>query len=154
MGERLEHLKQAVKSLNDSDGISVEKVSSIYETAPWGVKDQGNFLNAVIKIKTVQNFSDLFYNLKRIEKEIGRKKTIRYGPREIDLDLLFFNDLIYSDQDLTIPHKGAAERDFVLVPLCEIAEDLIHPVLKKKICDICINESENSIIKKMMEKIL
>lgn len=73
---------------------------------------------------------------------VGRKKTIKWGPREIDLDVLFYNDLIYSDDEITIPHKDLMNRDFVLVPLCEIAPDFIHPELNKKISEISIFKAD------------
>ena len=76
--------------------------------------------------------------MKSVENQVGRKVTAKWGPREIDLDILFFNDLIYSDDELTIPHKDLLNRDFVLVPLNEIAAELIHPVIDKKISEICI----------------
>ena len=128
--------------------------SSIYETKPYGVKEQDNFLNAVIKISTSFNLSQLFIFLKNIEHELGRKSNTKWGPREIDLDLLFFNDIVYSDEKIIIPHKEIELRDFVLTPLCEIAPDLFHPVLNQKISDICIDEKNKTIIAKIQDKIL
>jgi len=84
---------------------------------------------------------------------MGRKNLTRWGPREIDLDILFYNDLIYNDAKLAIPHKGIAERDFVLVPLCEIAPDFIHPEINEKICDICNTELKKNIICKIPQSI-
>ncbi len=129
-------------------------VSSIYETKPYGVKEQDNFLNAVIKISTSYDLSRLFILLKNIEDELGRKSNTKWGPREIDLDLLFFNDIVYSDEKIIIPHKEIELRDFVLTPLCEIAPDLFHPVLNQKISDICIDEKNKTIIAKIQDKIL
>ena len=111
-------------------------ISSVYETEPYGVKDQDDFLNVVVKINTEYSPVDLFSLLKSIEKVLGREKTIKWGPREIDLDILFYNDLIYSDENLTIPHKGIAERDFVLTPLNEIEPGLVYPVTGKKISEL------------------
>ena len=119
----------------------VETVSSIYESAPYGVIEQGEFFNTVIKIKTYYEPKDLFHFLKSVEMQVGRKITTKWGPREIDLDILFFNDLIYSDSEITIPHKDLLNRDFVLVPLSEIAPDLIHPIMNKKISEIIIFQS-------------
>lgn len=129
------------------------EASSVYETKPYGYKNQGNFLNAAVKISTEFSFIQLLDYLKLIEKNLGRVKTEKWGPREIDLDLLFFNDLIYSNDRVTIPHKEIAYRDFVLVPLCEISPNFVHPALKIKICDICINESEKCILRKQIDKI-
>ena len=132
----------------------MEVASSIYETKPYGVKEQDNFLNAVIKISTSFNLSQLFIFLKNIEDELGSKSNNKWGPREIDLDLLFFNDIVYSDEKIIIPHKEIELRDFVLTPLCEIAPDLFHPVLNQKISDICIDEKNKTIIAKIQDKIL
>jgi len=76
--------------------------------------------------------------LKSVEQQVGRKVTTKWGPREIDLDILFYNDMVFSDNEITIPHKDLLNRDFVLVPLCEIAPDLIHPLIDKKISEIII----------------
>ncbi len=153
-GDKLRYLKEAVAKLNMKHGCTVAKCSSVYETRPFGIKEQDNFLNAVVKISTKKDFHELIYLIKHIESELGRTESARWGPREIDLDILLFNDLIFSDEKITIPHKGMAERDFVLVPLCEIDRELIHPALNKKICDICREVSENFIIRKLSAKLL
>jgi len=142
----------------------VEAASSIYESSPYGEIKQGEFFNAVIKIKTYLEPKELFQFLKSVEMKVGRKLTPKWGPREIDLDILFFNDLVYSDNEITIPHKDMANRDFVLVPLIEIESELIHPELKKKISEISIfkHESEHSyaqmkksnIIRKIPHRVL
>ena len=105
---------------------------------------QGDFFNAVFKIRTNFDVIELFRFLKSIEKKVGRKETVKWGPREIDLDILFFNDLIYSDDEITIPHRDLLNRDFVLVPLCEIAPDFVHPVINQKICEISIFKKEDN----------
>ncbi|MCU0332313.1 MAG: 2-amino-4-hydroxy-6-hydroxymethyldihydropteridine diphosphokinase [Ignavibacteriaceae bacterium] len=116
----------------------VEAVSSIYESAPYGEIIQGEFFNAVFKIKTYFELMELFKFLKLIETQVGRTATQKWGPREIDLDILFYNDIVFSDDEITIPHKDLLNRDFVLVPLNEIAPDLIHPLMNKKISEIII----------------
>jgi len=125
----------------------------LYETKPFGNRKQENYLNAVLKILTEYSVIELFSFLKGIEKELGRNETERWGNREIDMDILFYNDLVYSDSIITIPHKGIANRDFVLVPLCEIDSSLIHPELKQKICDINVADSEKCIIRKLPDKL-
>ena len=145
-GDRINHLTRAIHEIINDKNNSIENVSSVYETTPYGYKDQGNFYNAVIKIKTGYQLLELLDLLKSIEQKIGREKSTKWGPREIDLDILFYNNLIYSDDRVTVPHKEVAKRDFVLVPLSEIAPDLYHPVLNQKICDICITESEKMVI--------
>ena len=146
--DRLQHLEKAVELLKQSD-CEIAKVSSIYETKPYGYTEQNNFLNCVVKILTPLDLQELFKVTKGIEREIGRKKREKWGPREIDLDILFFNDEIYSDEKLTVPHKDVMNRDFVLVPLCEIASGFVHPKERKKICEISLDRSEQNIIRKL-----
>jgi 2-amino-4-hydroxy-6-hydroxymethyldihydropteridine diphosphokinase len=153
-GDRLRFLMKAVESINEIHECKILSVSSVYEAKPLGNMKQNNFLNAVIKIETSLSPLNLFKELKTVEKKIGRVETEKWGPREIDLDLILYNDLVYSDDVLTIPHKGLTERDFVLVPLCEVSPDITHPELKKKICDICINDSEKCIISKLPDKLI
>ena len=153
-GDKAGYLREAVLRIREDKNCSVIAASSVYETKPYGLKDQDNFLNAALEIKTGYSFSELLPVLKRIEAELGRTENRRWGPREIDLDLLLYNDIVYRDEKLTIPHDEIQFRDFVLVPLCEIAPDLIHPALNKKICNINIEESEKCIIGKIQESIL
>lgn len=108
----------------------------MHETEPWRVKDQPRFINMAIEIETGLESKELLRILKIVEKELGRKESFKWGPRSIDLDILLFDDLVLKEDDLEIPHPLMHERDFVLKPLCEIAPDIIHPVLKKKICDL------------------
>jgi 2-amino-4-hydroxy-6-hydroxymethyldihydropteridine diphosphokinase len=144
----------AISKLNGIEGCRVVKSSSVYETKPFGYKDQENFLNAVIEMSTEKVLLDVIDYLKAIEKELGRVAGTKWGPREIDLDLLFYNNTVFSNERVTVPHKEVVSRDFVLIPLCEIAPDFIHPALNLKICDICISDSEKYIIKKLSGKIL
>ena len=106
-------------------------------------------MNAVIKIKTDYSPEKLHKSLKKIEVEIGRTETVKWGPRVLDLDILFFNEMIYKSEDLQIPHKGITERDFVLLPFCEIEPDFIHPELNRKISDICTTVKIKTIISKL-----
>lgn len=125
----------------------ISALSSIYEAKPFGISEQDNYLNAVIKLKTSFELHDLFKFIKNIEVELGRKQTFKWGPREIDLDLLFYDEVILKDENITIPHPGIHQRDFVLIPLQEIEPGFFHPVLKRKISDISIPESEGNIIR-------
>jgi 2-amino-4-hydroxy-6-hydroxymethyldihydropteridine diphosphokinase len=125
----------------------------VYETKPFGDIQQNNFFNAVIKIETDYKPKELFYFLKNIEVKLGRTKSFKWGPREIDLDLLFYNKEIYSDSELTIPHRGVTERDFVIVPLCDIEPDFMHPVTQKKVSDIDLTKIESNIINKTEYKL-
>lgn len=110
--------------------------SKIYETPPWGFEDQPPFLNQAIKTQTLLSPSELLEKLKRIEREIGRKPNFRYGPRLIDLDILFYDDLIYKSEKLIIPHPEINIRAFVLIPLMDIAPNLVHPESHQKISDL------------------
>jgi len=111
-------------------------------------------LNSVIKISTNNSLFGLFEFLKQTEIKLGRQTEIEWGPREIDLDILFFNDLIYSDENITIPHSGIMERDFVLIPLSEIEPELIHPVTAKKISEVELPGTGSNIISKFDINIL
>jgi len=134
LGDRLAELTKAVGLL--SPDVRMVKASRVYETPPWGFKSQPAFLNQVLQAKTELDPPALLKYLKRIEVKMGRKATFRYGPRVIDLDILFYGSLIYSLDNLQIPHPMAAERAFVLVPLLELAPDFIHPMNGKTITEL------------------
>ncbi len=135
LGDRKESCLRAIEELQRR-GIKVTKRSALYETEPWGVKEQPRFINMVIEAETDQTPRKLLEIIKEIEREIGREETYRWGPRMIDLDILLYGDLIIDEPDLKIPHPHMLERDFVLRPLLEIAPDVMHPVLKKRIREI------------------
>lgn len=132
LGSRKENCKAAISHLIDN-GITVLKLSSMIETEPWGVKDQPKFINMAVEVETGLGPEELLQLLKQIEAEIGRRQTIHWGPRVIDLDILLYDDLILKTPDLEIPHPRIADRYFVLKPLAEIAPEIIHPVIKKSI---------------------
>src|SRR5438270_16252 len=130
IGERKENLKQAREYLVKA-GCLIKKESSVYETEPWGKKDQPFFFNEVIEIETTLNAFELMFLILQIEKQMGRERKEKWEPRIIDIDILFFNDEIIQAEHLTIPHPYLHVRDFVLMPLKEILPDFIHPVFKK-----------------------
>ena len=103
------------------------RTSPTYLTRPWGMAEQAPYLNLVIGVRTEAAPHVLLGRLQAIERALGRTRTVRYGPRTIDLDILLYGDLVIGDRRLTIPHPGLTERDFMLVPLLDIAPDLIHP---------------------------
>ncbi len=125
LGERLDNLNQALHALSES--ISITARSSVYETPPWGVVDQPRFLNQVIKGKTILPPHRLLDFVKAIEKKIGRVETYRYGPRKIDIDILLYGRRIVDTDRLLIPHPRMHERAFVLLPLSDLAPNLVIP---------------------------
>ena len=135
LGDRKEHCLKAVRLFAEK-GVVVRRRSSMYETEPWGVKDQPRFINMVIEAETGLTPEELLGVLKEIEEEVGRMETYRWGPRVIDLDILLYDNLAINTPELTIPHPRMHEREFVLRPLVEIAPDKIHPVLKKTIREL------------------
>lgn len=125
-GERLGHIQSALIHIKNDIG-SITKQSKIYETAAWGLEDQPDFLNMAIEVQTELTPEDLLKKVDEIENVLGRKRTIKWGQRTLDIDILFYNDLnIYTNQ-LRIPHPFIAERRFALVPLNDIAADHILP---------------------------
>lgn len=147
LGDRLKNINDALEKIKKRKEIKFICSSSIYETEPWGIKQQNYFLNLVIKLETDFYPQELFEFAKKCEKEIGRKKRVKWQEREIDIDILFYGDLIINDTELTIPHKEIVNRKFVLIPLNEIAGDFIHPVLKKKIKLLLQNTKDTSDVK-------
>jgi 2-amino-4-hydroxy-6-hydroxymethyldihydropteridine diphosphokinase len=134
LGEREEHLREGVRLLCDS--LKLIQVSSVYETEPWGYTDQPPFLNLVCEIETDQTSHQVLKVSKKVERQMGRSPTFRYGPRVLDIDILLYGDQVISTVSLTVPHPGMAERAFVLVPLAEIAATRVHPVLRLSVGEL------------------
>lgn len=128
VGERFSFLRHAAEAIRRIEGVRVVAYSSVYETDPFGNTAQGGFLNAAAEIETTLAPAALLKALKRIETEVGRTKSERWGPREIDLDILLYDGVVQNEAEVTVPHPGLAERRFVLVPLRELAPDVVHPV--------------------------
>jgi len=135
LGDRHNNCLRAIE-LMKQNGLSVAKQSLVHETAPWGLTEQPAFLNMAVEAETGLAPLELLGLLKKIEKDMGRQETVRWGSRIIDLDILLYDDIILKTDALVIPHPLMHEREFVLDPLAELAEDLIHPVLKKRIGDL------------------
>lgn len=144
---RIEHCIKALNELSEFSGLKA--VSSFYETEPFGVSNQNNFINCAAEVHTALKPHELLDNLVNTEKKLGRDSKGDYRPRTIDLDIVFYNDLILETDSLVIPHKQAHLRKFVLEPLCEINPDLIHPVLRRPISDILQNLSSDQYVKRI-----
>ena len=129
MGDRHENIRKALRLLEETGKVRVLKVSSFYETMPVGYTEQGMFINACAEIETSLTPAELLALCQETEHRLGRVRTIKWGPRTIDLDILLYGEMVIDTPELKIPHPLMHERDFVLKPLGEIAPDARHPVL-------------------------
>jgi len=134
IGNRAANLRQAIAALPPQ--MEVKAKSRIYETPPWGYTDQPVFYNQAVQVETYLEPLPLLKHLKRLEIALGRVPSFQNGPRLIDMDILFYDDLVLDQDNLVIPHPRMHERGFVLVPLSDIASDFIHPVLKKTVREL------------------
>lgn len=149
LGDRKKTLQEAVLLLNAESNVSVVAVSSVYETDPVGVLDQPKFLNAVLQIETDFCAQDLLDCLLAVEKRFGRVRKIHWGPRTLDLDILFFRDAIIHQPGLKVPHPHLHEREFVLVPLCDLVPDVIHPILNESLHALAKSLPQESHVRKI-----
>ena len=145
MGDRRAFLDGAVMSLGRLPHTKVVKVSSYYETPPYGMTEQADFLNGCLKLLTLLTPEELLDGLLGIEREAGRERVVRWGPRTLDLDIIFYDSLVLESEDLCIPHVEMHKRRFVLEPLCEIAPYKRHPVYVRTVREMLENiESASS----------
>ena len=133
IGDRHAYIRNAFHRLAAVEGVILQKVSSLYETAPVGYEEQGEFLNGVAEIQTCLSPHRLLHTLKKIETAVGRQHRVRWGPREIDLDLLIYEDVCLCGPELVIPHPEMHCRRFVLAPFAEIASEVVHPLFGETI---------------------
>ena len=151
-GDRLQCLKNALRQIEILAG-RVKLRSTIYETAPWGNKDQDLFLNMAISIETTLSPLDLLEVLQGIEDGMGRERTVNWGPRYMDIDILFYDDHIIDIPELTIPHPRLQERNFVLVPLSAICPDFVHPVFNRRVGELLKDCRDDLIVYAYSEKL-
>lgn len=151
LGRRESIINQSIEMMSERCG-EVFAVSSLYETEPWGFVAEQDFLNQVVAVRTEKSPHELLSELMKIEKELGRKRhdVEGYESRPIDLDILYYDDLIINDDDLILPHPRLHLRRFVLMPLCDVASDYIHPIFKKSSKELlrcCEDTSEVKLYK-------
>jgi 2-amino-4-hydroxy-6-hydroxymethyldihydropteridine diphosphokinase len=145
LGDRLGNLRRAIDKIEESGRIEIKEISPVYETEPVGRQDQGWFLNLVLRIQTSLEPLALLERLQSVEDGMGRTREKESGPRNIDLDILLYDDRVVDLERLTIPHPRMHERKFVLVPLTQIAPELLHPGLQRSVEELltlCRDKSE------------
>jgi 2-amino-4-hydroxy-6-hydroxymethyldihydropteridine diphosphokinase len=147
VGDRLTHIQQGLRCLSKAADVLLTAVSSLYETEPVGYAAQEWFLNGVAAIETDQPPHQLLALLKHVEKQIGRQQRSLQGPRELDLDLLIYNQSCINTPDLVVPHPKMHQRRFVLIPFAEIAPDTIHPILKQNIQTLLGESTDDKVVR-------
>jgi len=135
LGNRKDYLNKAIEKLRQNN-LKITKISNIIETEPYGHKEQGEFLNMALEAETDLKPSELMQLIFKIEEDLGRKRTLKWEPRVIDIDIIFYDSLVVDELNLKIPHPDMQNRLFVLKPMQEIAPHFIHPVFKKSIKEL------------------
>lgn len=142
LGDSENLLDNAIQELSKAPHTEVKKQSSLYQTKAWGLEDQPDFLNCVVEVETFLEAENLLNFVQTIENNLGRTREVKWGPRSIDIDILFYNDAIIYQEDLLIPHPYIEERAFVIEPMKEIAPFWIHPVSGKQMRQLSITDEE------------
>lgn len=137
-GDRVGYIQQATSIMNNLEDVSLIRTSAFYETEPWGTDTKNWFVNAVIEIKTPQSPQELLKTIHSIEAQLGRNRAKEdfYGDRTIDIDILFYDKEIINDENLIIPHNFFHKRAFTLVPMIELSQNFVHPILNKTIIEL------------------
>ncbi|KAA9011984.1 2-amino-4-hydroxy-6-hydroxymethyldihydropteridine diphosphokinase [Niallia endozanthoxylica] len=152
MGNRMNNLKEALKRLQGDYPVTVVNVSSVYETDPVGYEEQDLFLNMVAQINTTLSPYQLLEACLQVEKGLGRKREIHWGPRTVDLDILLYNDENIITEMLVVPHPRMHERSFVMIPLVEISPDILLPKFKQPLYEIADQLSDKEGVRVWKEK--
>lgn len=142
-GERISFIETAITEIAGIEKTKLIRTSSVYETEPWGIKGQGDYLNSAAEIRTDLSAEELLRALKGIESRIGRTVTAKWSEREIDIDLLFYGNDVLNNKTIHVPHAEIENRKFVLIPMNELAPDLIHPVLNRSISELLLETSDD-----------
>ena len=150
MGNRISNLQQARELIQKECG-QLTAVSSVYQTAAWGLTEQPDFLNQVLVVATLLTPEAMMQQLLAIEEKMGRKRTIKFGPRIIDLDILLIESLIINSTLLTIPHPALTKRKFALIPLVEVAPQLMHPSERKTMAQLLIECPDKLAVQKFYD---
>ena len=145
--DRLNYIAQALRLLLEADSVSLIRISSLYETEPVGYEEQNWFLNGVVAVETDLPVHQLLALLKGIEQLVGRQHRARWGPREVDLDLLIYDQCCINTSNLIVPHPEMHRRSFVLVPFAEIAPDVLHPIFQQNIRTLLSNLNDEKAVK-------
>ncbi|MGX4600644.1 2-amino-4-hydroxy-6-hydroxymethyldihydropteridine diphosphokinase [Faecalimicrobium sp. JNUCC 81] len=140
MGDRLEYISSACEILSNNNNIEITNKSKLYETKAWGYTDQADFLNLCLEIETSLDEYGLLKVCQEVEQKLNRERIIRWGPRTIDVDILFFNDIILNNENLSLPHPRISERAFVLIPLMDLNQNLF---IKGKVISEYLNSLTN-----------
>ena len=145
MGDKKMYIDNGIRGLAETKGCRIEAISDYLITEPYGVTDQDEFLNGVLKMRTLLTPGELLVRLHQLEQAANRERIIHWGPRTLDLDIIFYDDLVLEEADLCIPHVEMHKRKFVLEPLGEIAPYKRHPISGKRVCEMLVelNEKEN-----------
>jgi 2-amino-4-hydroxy-6-hydroxymethyldihydropteridine diphosphokinase len=150
VGNRRAYLAQARKLIAERVG-EIARASSVYMTEAWGVEDQPGFLNQVVQVQTERSPERVLEIVLQIERDLGRERTLKWGKRKIDIDLLFYEDRVMHTEKLTLPHPFLQDRNFVLAPLAEIAPELMHPVLQKTVFELFLISKDKLSVKTLSE---
>jgi 2-amino-4-hydroxy-6-hydroxymethyldihydropteridine diphosphokinase len=135
VGDRVGAVLKAIELIAAGEGTEVRRLSALYLTRPWGHEDQADFVNAVAEVETRLEPVELLARAKDIERQMGRVERFRWGPREIDIDILLYGDEVLEVDGLSVPHPGIEERAFVLVPLLELDPGLVHPETGRRLSE-------------------